>query len=140
ASQAETVWTAPTTEQGLAFDGSNLMQVLQSGSTTEYEFTLASAKFNTIATNGTGAWNFNGDGNYGGNVGFDPIIPNGPGSVARFGDGTINTLNNPAIHVTVDGNYTLGSVVFNPTNGARYTLVGDNSLGHGLVLDSGTGQ
>ena len=119
ASQAQTVWTAPTTVQGLAFDGANLWQVLQSGSTTEYAFGLASAQFNTVATSGTGSWNFNGDSNYGGNFGFDPIIPNGPGSVAQFGDGTTNTLTNPTIHVTVDGNYTLGKLIFNPTKGGR---------------------
>ena len=140
ADQAETVWTAPTTVQGLGFDGPNLWQVLQSGSTTEEAFALASAKFNTITTTGTGSWNLNGDGNYGGNFGFDPIIPNGPGSIAQFGDGTTNTLNNSAINVTIDGAYTLGSLVFNPTNGAGYALVGDNLPGHGLVLDSGAGQ
>ncbi len=84
ASQAQTVWTAPTTVQGLAFDGANLWQVLQSGSTTEYALGLASAQFNTVATSGTGSWNFNGDSNYGGNFGFDPIIPNGPGSLAQL--------------------------------------------------------
>ena len=140
ASQAQTVWTAPTTVQGLAFDGGNLWQVLQSGSTTEYAFGLASAQFNTVATSGTGSWNFNGDSNYGGNFGFDPIIPNGPGSVAQFGDGTTNTLTNPTIHVTVDGNYTLGSLIFNPTKGAGYALVSDNSPGSGLTLDGGAGQ
>ncbi len=140
ANQAETVWTAPTTVQGLGFDGPNLLQVLQSGSTTEYAWTLASAKFNTITTTGSGSWNFNGDSNYSGNFGFDPIIPNGPGSVAQFGNGTTNTINNPTIYVTIDGAYTLGSLVFNPTNGAGYSLIGDNLPGHGLVLDSGTGQ
>jgi autotransporter-associated beta strand protein len=140
AAQAETVWTSPTTVQGLGFDGPNLLQVLQAGSTYEIAWTLASAKFNTLSTVGSGSWNFNGDGNYGGNVGFDPIIPSGPGSVAQFGDGTTNTVNNPTIHVTIDGAYTLGSLVFNPTNGAGYALVGDNSPGHGLVLDSGVGQ
>ncbi len=139
ANQAETVWTAPTTVQGLAFDGANLWQILQSGSTTEYAFGLASAKFNSVVANGTGSWNFNGDSNYGGNVGFDPIIPNGSGSVAQFGDGTTNTVTNATIHVMVDGNYTLGSLVFNPTKGAGYALVADNSPGSGLTLDSGVG-
>ena len=113
---------------------------MQAGSSTEYAFGLASAKFNTIATNGSGSWNFNGDSNYGGNLGFDPIIPNGPGSVAQFGDGTTNTLTNPSIHVMVDGNYRLGSLIFNPTMGAGYALVADNSPGSGLTLDGGAGQ
>jgi autotransporter-associated beta strand protein len=140
ADQAETVWTAPTTVQGLGFDGANLWQVLQAGSTTEVAWELASAKFNTIATNSLGSWNFNADSSYGGNSGFDPIIPNGPGSIAQFGDGTTDTLTNPSIHVTIDGNYTLGSLVFNPTKGAVYALVAANTPGSGLTLDGGAGQ
>src|SRR5207248_11330931 len=57
ATQAETLWTAPTTVQGIGFDGSNLYQVLQSGSTTEYTYTLTTPKFATPIAIGTGTWN-----------------------------------------------------------------------------------
>jgi autotransporter-associated beta strand protein len=137
--QSEAIWTAPTTVQGLGFDGGNLLQVLQSGSTTEPIWTLTSAKFATPMTTGAGAWNFNGDNAYSSNAGFDGVIPNGPGSTAQFGGGTINTVNAPAVRITVDGAYTVGSLLFAPTNGTSYTLAGDNVPGHGLTLDSGNG-
>jgi autotransporter-associated beta strand protein len=139
AAQAQLVWTAPTTVQGLGFDGANLLQVLQSGSSTEYAFTLTSSKFNTISTTGFGSWNLSGDGSYGGNLGFDPIVPNGAGSTAYFGGGTTNTVTTPTVSVTVDAAYTVGSLVFNPTNGTSYTLASDGVIGHGLTLDSGNG-
>lgn len=138
ASQAEPVWTAPTTVQGLGFDGSNLLQVLQSGGTTEITWTLGSAKFATPVTPGSGFWNYNGDAPYSSNSGFDGMIPNGPGSTATFGGGTINTISAPTISVTVEGAYTLGSLTFSPTNGTAYTLAGDNVAGHGLTFDSGS--
>jgi autotransporter-associated beta strand protein len=139
ASQSEAIWTAPTTVQGLGFDGSNLLQVLQSGSTTEPIWTLASAKFATPITTGSGVWNFNGDSTYSSNAGFDGVIPNGPGSMATFGGGTSNTVNSPTVRVTIDGAYTVGSLAFNPANGTSYTLSGDNLPGHGLTFDSGNG-
>jgi autotransporter-associated beta strand protein len=137
ASQSEAIWTAPTTVQGLGFDGSNLLQVLQSGSTTEPIWTLASAKFATPITTGSGAWNLNADSVYSSNAGFDGVIPNGPGSTATFGGGTINTINSPTVRVTVDGAYTVGSLAFAPTSGTSYTLASDGVAGHGLTLNSG---
>ena len=67
------------------------------------------------------------------------MIPNGPGSTATFGGGTINTINSPTVRVTIDGAYTVGSLAFAPTNGTSYTLAGDNVPGHGLTFDSGNG-
>jgi autotransporter-associated beta strand protein len=139
AAQAQLVWTAPTTVQGLGFDGANLLQVLQSGSATEYAWTLTSSKFATSSTAGFGSWNYSGDSSYGGNLGFDPIIPNGAGSTAFFGGGTKNTVTAATVNVTIDGAYTVGSLVFNPTNGTSYTLATDGGAGDGLTLYSGTG-
>ena len=58
ATQAETIWTAPTTVQGLGFDGSNLLQVLQSGSTTEYIWTLAEPEVRHADHDGLGSLEF----------------------------------------------------------------------------------
>ncbi len=139
ASQAETLWTAPTTGQGLGFDGSNLYQILQSGSTTEEAWTLTTAKFATPVGVGTGNWNLNSDAGYSSQLGFDGVIPNGAGSMANFASGTINTINAPAIHVTIDGAYTVGSLNFSPPAGTSYILSGDNLPDHGLTLDNGGG-
>ena len=116
------------------------MQVLPSGGSTEYTWTLASAKFDTPVATGAGFWNNNGDAFYSSDGGFDGVIPNGPGSTATFGGGTINTVSAPTISVTVDCAYTLGSLTFSPTNGTAYTLAGDNVAGHGLTFDSGSGS
>lgn len=139
--QAELVWNAPTTVQGLAFDGSNLFQVLQSGSTSESAVSLTTLKFATPVATGTGTWNSVGDAPYSSPAGFDGVIPNGPASIAVFGSGTINTVNAPAVHVTIDAAYTLGSLIFNPASTTSYTLVNDNVVGHGLIFDnSGNGS
>jgi autotransporter-associated beta strand protein len=140
ATQAETVWNASTTVQGLGFDGANLLQVLQSGSTSEGAETLTSSKFSTAVAAGFGSWNLSGDGRYGDNVGFDPLIPNGAGATAFFGGGTKNTVTAATVNVTVDGAYTVGSLVFNPTSGTSYALASDGVAGHGLTLDSGNGS
>ena len=68
--------------------------------------------------------------------------PTGPTQVAEFGNGTTNNIANPptvAINATVDGNYTLGGIVFDNNQGTTYNLSygGSNT---GLTLDnSGSG-
>ncbi len=136
-SQAEPLWTAPTTVQGIGFEGSNLYQILQSGSTTEVAWTLTTTRFATPIGAGTGNWNLNSDAGYSSQLGFDGVIPSGAGSTANFAGGTINTINGPAIHVTIDGAYTVGSLNFSPPADTSYILAGDNVPGHGLTLDNG---
>ncbi len=137
-SQAETVWYSPTTVQGLGFDGANLLEVLQGGSTYEITYTLASSRFNSPSSVGLGTWNLNANGTYGGNIGFDTVIPNGLGAAAKFGGGTTNTIGAGAIHVTIDAAYTVGSIAFQPTAATSYSLDGDQISGHALTLNSGS--
>jgi autotransporter-associated beta strand protein len=86
-------------------------------------------------------WNFNGGGNYSDMTKWDPqTAPSGVGVSAVFGDGTTATIVAPTATVTIDGAYTVGSLLF--TNTAlpvptQFTLVADGVAGHGFTLNNG---
>ncbi len=136
---AETVWQAPNTVQGLTFEGPNILQIIQSGSTTEYAMTLSSSGFKQPNSALFNAWNVNGDGAFSNAANWNSPIPNAPGAAVLLGDGATNRVHANAVHVTVDAAYTAGSVSFETINGTAYTLVGDGVAGHGLTLDGGAG-
>ena len=85
------------------------------------------------------AWNFSGSGNYGDSTKWDQnIYPNSPGQTATFGNGTTTSITNPptpTINVAIDGNYTVGSIVFDNSQGTTYNL-GHGGAGTGLTLNN----
>ena len=91
------------------------------------------------------AWNFNGNDSYSNAAQWTPQQPpTGVGNTATFGNGDglsgSTTVNTPAVTVTIDGNYTVGSLVLENTHGTSYTL-GNGGAGTGLALDnSGSGS
>ncbi len=135
--QAELVWNANTTVQGLGFEGSNLLEALQSGGSDNIVATFASGKFTSVGNGATATWNSNGNGAFS-DPSWDPALPNAAGAIAIFGDGTTNAVVG-TVQVTVDAPYVVGSLVFNPTAGASYTLAGDNIPTHAITLTSGAG-
>ena len=121
-----------------------------------YFLTVTGSQIDLMVTNpsASAAWNFNGSGNYGDSTKWDPTtVPNAPGDVATFGNGTTNLIGNPptaAINVTIDGNYTVGGLVFDNTNGTTYNLsyggadtgltLNNNGAGATLTVASGAGS
>jgi fibronectin-binding autotransporter adhesin len=107
-----------------------------------FQFMLSTAlgdELDLIVSNpvGSAAWNFNGNGNYSDVSKWDQNqIPNGIGLVATFGNGNSNSVNLPSVSVTVDGAYTVGTLIFNNTNGANYILGSDGVAGHILSLNN----
>ena len=126
--------------QGIAVEGSNILQVLQGGSTYEIVETLSSVGFTQIAPTGFNAWNQNADGNFGNTSAWNTSVPNAPGAAVLFGDGAGTRVFADSVQVTVDGSYTAGSLSFDTTAGTSYSLVGDGQAGHGITLDSGAGS
>ena len=108
------------------------------------DYDLASAAFNAqnsypFFVGASAAWNFNGDGGYSNTANWSPTgVPNGNGVTAILGNGRQTTITpNPSIvNVTIDGAYTLGSLVFSNTNGTQYVLAGDGVSGHGITLNN----
>ena len=83
-------------------------------------------------------WNFNGDGALSEAAKWDPqTVPNGVGLSAVFGDGTSVAVNAASATITIDGAYTLGSILLTNTNGTQFTLAADGVAGHGITLDNG---
>lgn len=75
------------------------------------------------ATNGSAGWNLNSASNYGSAANWSPQqIPNGAGFTATFGNGASNSVTAGSLTVTVDSPVTVGSLIFNNTNGTDYTL------------------
>ncbi len=110
----------------------------------QYSFSTAlSNELDLIVSNpiGSAAWNYAGNGNYSAVSKWDPgQIPNGAGLSATFGNGTSNSINLPNVTVTVDDAISVGTLIFNNSNGTGYTLGNDGIAGHGLTLNnSGSG-
>jgi autotransporter-associated beta strand protein len=83
-------------------------------------------------------WNFNGGGNYSDMTKWDPqAAPSGVGVSAVFGDGTTATVIAPTATVTIDGAYTVGSLLFINSSNTQFTLATDGVAGHGVTLNNG---
>ncbi|HEV3416522.1 MAG TPA: autotransporter-associated beta strand repeat-containing protein, partial [Pirellulales bacterium] len=88
-------------------------------------------------------WNFSGegnnsDGNYSDMTKWDPqTVPSGIGVSAVFGDGTTATIVAPTATVTIDGAYTVGSLLFVNSSNTQFTLAADGVAGHGITLNNG---
>jgi autotransporter-associated beta strand protein len=138
--QSQVMWQGGGTMQGLTVSGSDILQVIQGGSTWEVVQTLSSAAFTQISPTGFNAWNLNGDGNFGNSLAWNSSTPNAAGAAVLFGDGAGMRVSADSVQVTVDGAYTAGSLSFDTTAGTSYAIVGDGQAGHGITLDSGTGS
>ncbi len=91
----------------------------------------------TAAAN-SAQWNFNGNGNFSEAAKWNPTQSpsNTAGSSATFGNGVSTNIMSQFVSVTIDGADTLGSLIFNNTNGAAYILGNDGATGHGIVLNN----
>ena len=92
---------------------------------------------NVLTAATSAAWDFNGNGNYGDATKWNPMeIPNGAGLVATFGNGVTTTIDAmPSLTVTINGNQTAGSLVFDNSHGTNYILA-SGGFGTGLTLDN----
>ena len=105
-----------------------------------YQLSIADHQVDLIVAtaSATASWNTNANGNYGDNTNWSPAQhPVGVGQSATFGNGVATTVNAATITVTVNGAYTIGSLVFNNTNHTGYILGNDSVLGDGLTLANG---
>lgn len=139
ANQDQVMWQTPNTVQGLTIEGSNILQVLQSGSTTSTVETLSSLGFTQMNPTGFNAWNENAGDSFGNAAAWSTSVPNAPGTAVLFGDGAGTWVHADSIPITVDNAYTAGSLSFDTTAGTSYSLVSDGQAGHGITLNSGTG-
>ncbi len=139
-SQVENIWQATGSVQGLCFEGSHILQTVQSGTATEYVVTLASAGFSQVNPATYCAWNTDNNGVFGSPANWSTPVPNSAGAAILLGGGATTEVRTGAVQVTVDAAYTAGSLTFDTINGTTYTLAGDGVAGHGLTLDSGSGS
>ena len=113
------------------------------GSLHQYAFNTSNpGEIDLVVSSPTSSvWNFNGNGNYTDATKWSPqTVPSGAGQTATFGNGDTAAVNAPAVAVTIDSAITLGSIVFDNTNGTSYTLATDGNAAHGITLDSGIGS
>ena len=107
-----------------------------------YNLAMAANQLDLIVSNAvSAAWNNNGNGVWSDNTKWNPTqAPLGGADSHTFGNGDglamQTTINAPSVAVTVDGSYTIGSLVLNNTLGATYTLATDGIMGHRPVQRS----
>lgn len=108
-----------------------------------YSFSVTGSEVDllVVAPSTSAAWNYknagSSDGLYSEVAKWNPTqVPNTPGSTATFGNGVTTTIDVPAATVTVDGAYTVGSLVFNNTHGTKYILGNDGVGSHRITLDN----
>lgn len=104
-----------------------------------YAFSVLANEVDLIVSAGgaSGVWNANSSSTYGNATNWDPqSVPSSAGVTATFGNGTLTTVNAPSLTVTVDGAETVGTLLFNNTNGTDYTLGSDGNGSHGITLNN----
>jgi autotransporter-associated beta strand protein len=101
---------------------------------------VANAEVDLIVTQpyNSAEWNYDDNGAYGDITKWSPAqLPIGAGLTATFGNGVTTTVGSaPVLTVLVDGAETVGSLVFNNTNGLGYILGNDQVAGHGITLNN----